>query len=140
MGRPMTMQGKVRECAKNALLSRKQGREDLCYYWVSHLKNHMSSKDENGSPIWTLRSPVVISLVNRALALKPVPSVPLAPPPFPVKPKTYTLSEEAITRIAEGLAEMIHERARKTGESLSPVAEAVRQSVEHHIKKEATCN
>jgi len=143
VARPMTMQGKMRCCARNVFSFARENHIDLAHYWGRALRRHLES--EAGKK--TVLTPEVKRLVDRALAkdveLETAPMVPLADtiPVIKIKPKTYTINDAAISKVAERLADMIHDRARKQGNglALNPVAEAVRQAVIHHIKKEATC-
>lgn len=155
MNRPMTPQGHIKECAWNTLYWLKEHNTDQALYWVKALQGHIE-RNENAEPgkKITLR-PEVQRVVNRALARYSDGRVPdpvcekLDPIPvinkqeiLNIKPSTYTLDEAGIARVAATIVELIDERARKSGgyTFLSPVSEAVRQSIQHHIKKEAKCN
>jgi hypothetical protein len=132
----MTMQGKIRNCARNALLFSRQNKVGLSHYWITHLKNHLEfmAMAKNKTPL----IPSVQRLVDRALAL---PAVPLQEPPeviaiVKITPRTYTISDAGISKVADAAAKIVY---GMNDQSVGEIAESVRKLVTQEIKQEATC-
>lgn len=81
MSRPMTSQGKVKVCAKNALYWLKENNSDQALYWAKALQRHIecNEKAEPGKK-FTLR-PEVQRLVERALSKWPEATLKVTLPP-----------------------------------------------------------
>ena len=149
MSRPMTLQGKIKNCAENVLLSLKQDQNHLAHYWVTALRTHLDG-NKNAVPgkKITLR-PEVQRLVDRALSrwpelehAAPAPEirqfVERALSGFPKEPKAYTLYEDQVAKIADAAAKIVY---GMNEESVGDIAEAVRKSVFENIGTEASkCN